>query len=309
VSPNPRDYQVEKGKTLYIEEACDILVAIGGGSVIDCAKGIGVIVENDGSIRDYEGVDEIALPIPPLICIPTTSGSAADVSQFAIISHTDKAYKMVLASKMLVPDLALIDPQVTLTCDFDLTIDTALDALAHAVEAYVSNASSFATDLHALKAIEVLVDHLPDLAKDLNNIEARAYVMTGCLHAGIAFSNASLGLIHALAHALGGRFELIHGEMNALLLEHVSTFNEPAVKDRFKNIKAMIDKDNKTETIGQAINNFVSNIRPNKHLKELYQGQMDFEALSDFVLKDPCIVTNPRNVTKEDVVTLYEKIF
>ena len=305
---NPKDFEVHLGAEKYLNSDCDLVVAIGGGSVIDCAKGIGVIVANGGHINDYEGVDKIHYPIPPLICIPTTSGSAADVSQFAIITNTTKDYKMALASKTLVPDLALVDPVVTLTCDFNLTVDTAVDALVHAVEAYVSNASSFITDTHAVFAMRQIFKYLPDLAKDLDNLKLREKIMEACLSAGLAFSNASLGLCHAMAHALGGRLDLIHGELNAMLLEHIVEFNYDHESKKYDCILSLlIENGYEGDTLPNAINKFISEIRPNRKINA--HKLADINELSTYVLKDPCIVTNPKPVTLEDVVRIYEKIF
>lgn len=311
VTFNPKDFEVELGAIKYKECHADIIVAIGGGSVIDCAKGIGILVSNGGTIYDYEGVDQVDYPIPPLICIPTTSGSAADVSQFAIISNLVEDYKMALASKTLVPDLALVDPIVTLTCDFDLTVDTGLDAMVHAIEAYVSNASSFVTDIHALEAIKKIVIHLPKLAKDLSNLEERAYVMQACLNAGLAFSNASLGLVHAMAHALGGRLDLVHGELNGLLLEEVVAFNYDASPERYDKVKDIIleNSDVLDAPITQVIHEFISGIRKNRTISEMTKEAVDFTNLSKYVLNDPCILTNPKLTTSKDVVKIYERIF
>lgn len=310
ITPNPKDYEVHSGAEVYMSSECDIIVAIGGGSVIDCAKGIGTIVENDGKISDFEGVDQIKIPLPILISIPSTAGSAADVSQFAIITNTEDNYKMVLASKILVPDLALIDPVVTTTCDLDLTIDTSLDALVHAIEAYVSNASSFMTDMHALKAIEIITQYLPELVTSLDNLNYRSSIIQACLHAGLAFSNASLGLVHAMAHALGGRYDLVHGEINAILLEHVVAFNYSSAIERYNEIQILMENimEQKFESLTECINHFITSIRPNKMVHELYTQKINFEALAAFVLKDPCIVTNPANVSKEDVVKIYERV-
>jgi len=311
VTFNPKDFEVELGAVQYEAYSADIIVAIGGGSVIDCAKGIGILVSNGGTIYDYEGVDQIGFPIPPLICIPTTSGSAADVSQFAIISNQVYQYKMALASKMLVPDLALVDPVITLTCDFNLTVDTGLDAMVHAIEAYVSNASSFVTDIHALDSIKKIVVHLPKLAKDLNNLEERTYVMQGCLNAGLAFSNASLGLVHAMAHALGGRLGLIHGEINGVLLEEVVHFNYDASKERYDEICALIlqNSNMKPGSITEVLHEFIASIRDNRTISEMSSVKIDLVDVAKYVLNDPCILTNPKTVTIEDVVKIYEKIF
>lgn len=310
VTMNPKDFEVVLGTAGYEEAGADIIVAIGGGSVIDCAKGIGILVSNGGQIYDYEGVDKVDYPIPPLICIPTTSGSAADVSQFAIIISQVNEYKMALVSKMLVPDLALIDPVVTLTCDFDLTVDTGIDAMVHAIEAYVSNASSFITDIHALDAIKNITVHLPKLVKNLNNLDERAIIMGACLSAGLAFSNASLGLVHAMAHALGGRLDLIHGELNALLVEAVVEFNYDASKERYDTIKNLIVEHSNVEEdkISKVIGEFIASIRTNRNLSSMSSEVVDLYDLAKYVLNDPCVVTNPKNVSIEDVVSIYEKI-
>lgn len=311
VTVNPKDFEVELGAVKYEAYNADIIVAIGGGSVIDCAKGIGILVSNGGSIYDYEGVDQIDYPIPPLICIPTTSGSAADVSQFAIISNMVYDYKMALASKMLVPDMALVDPVVSLTCDFDLTVDTGLDAMVHAIEAYVSNASSFVTDIHALEAIKKIVIHLPRLAKNLDDLEERSYVMQACLNAGLAFSNASLGLVHAMAHALGGRLDLVHGELNGVLVEQVVAFNYDASKERYDEISGLIQQnsDIKSDKITEVLHEFIASIRGNRTISAMSSEAVDLYDVAKYVLNDPCIVTNPKSASIEDVVKIYEKIF
>lgn len=304
---NPKDFECQKGAQVYDQENCNAIIAIGGGSVMDCAKGIGILVSNGGHIDDYEGVDQIPIPIPPLMCIPTTSGSSADVSQFAIITHTKYNYKMVLASKMIVPDVSLIDPIVTLTKPFDLTIDCGLDAMVHAIEAYVSNASSNITDLHAYYALELIIKYLPLLAKSLDNLHYRTMVMEACLSAGLAFSNASLGLVHAMAHSLGGKFDLIHGELNGKLVEHVIEFNYEAEKERYDAIGQLLSNQiNRKGSLTDLMHHFIEDIRPNTQIEE---DLMYLDEMADHVLKDPCIVTNPKSVTKEEVIHIYEKIF
>jgi alcohol dehydrogenase class IV len=308
VAVNPRDYDVRNGTQVYLDNTCDMIVAVGGGSVMDCAKGIGVLVSNPGDIIEYEGVDQIYFPIPPLICVPTTSGSSADVSQFAIITNTNEKYKMALASKILVPDLSLIDPIVTLTCDFDVTIDTGIDALVHATEAYVSNASSFVTNTHALSAVEKILKYLPALSRDLNSLNLRRKIMEACLSAGLAFSNASLGLTHAMAHAIGGRMDLVHGELNAMLLEHVIAFNYDHASIKYNRIHKILNEIyGEYPTLEEGIHAFINDIRPNKFVDA--SPIEDIRELSEYVLKDPCIVTNPKEASLEDVVMIYEKIF
>jgi len=310
ITQNPKDYECLNGASFYRQSKASLILAIGGGSVMDCAKAIGILVTNGGLISDYEGIDEIVSAIPPLICIPTTAGSAADISQFAIITNTEEHYKMALVSKTLVPDLALIDPALTLTVDYEVTVDTGLDVLAHGIESYVSNASSSVTRLHAREAIKRVLKSLPQLSRNLDDLNLRDDLMQASLQAGLSFSNASLGLIHAIAHALGGRFNLIHGELNGILLPAVCEFNLHAASEAFDDIKLIFE----TElgyfdgTISEYLDSFIESIRPNRGLA--IQG-VSFESFKDLVpiiLNDPCVVTNPQNVTYEGVMSLYERI-
>ncbi len=238
LTPNPKDYEVMAGAALYERERCDVIVAIGGGSVIDCAKAIGIVHANGSNILAFEGVDQVEVPGPPLICIPTTAGTAADISQFCIVANTAGRYKMAIISKTVVPDVALVDPETTLTMDPYLTACTGLDALTHAIEAYVSTASSPVVDVHALAAIRLIRDNLENAVADPGSLPARENMLLASLQAGLAFSNASLGAVHAMAHSIGGYLDLAHGECNALLLEHVVRFNiEAAPGDGYRHAR------------------------------------------------------------------------
>ena len=208
VTPNPRSEEVMAGVEFYRDQECDVIVAVGGGSPMDCAKGIGIVNTNRKSILEFEGIDNVGKPGPPLICIPTTAGTSADVSQFAIINNLPKRVKMAIISKTVVPDVALIDPATTVTMDLYLTACTGLDALVHAIEAFVSSANSPVTDLHALEAIRIIPSTLLDVIAHPDDVELRAKMMLGSLEAGLAFSNASLGAVHAMAHSLGGVLDL-----------------------------------------------------------------------------------------------------
>lgn len=311
VTVNPKDYECDKIGEQYRAQKCELILAVGGGSVIDCAKGVGVLASNTGSIRKYEGIDEICYPIPPLICIPTTSGSAAEISQFAIINNTQESYKMALVSKTLVPDLALMDPETTYTQSPTITIDSGLDVLAHAIEAVASNASSPLTDLHAKEAARLVIKWLAIAIKEASHPEARAGMLQASMNAGLAFSNASLGLVHAIAHALGGRYHLIHGELNGLLLESVVRFNYEQAKDKYQLIEKIFVEElgmSQTLSLAEMIHEFVKSIRPNRLLSD--QGEIieDIELTIKWVLRDPCIATNPREVSVKDVKMLYEEI-
>jgi alcohol dehydrogenase class IV len=212
VTPNPRSAEVMAGAACYASERCNAVVAVGGGSVMDCAKGIGIVCSNGGNILDFEGVDRIRRPMPPLICIPTTAGTASEVSQIAVILDEGRKTKIGIVSKATVPDVGLIDPATTTTMDPYLTACTGMDALTHAVEAFVSNASSPITDLHALEAVRLIHEALPAVMAEPDDMRWRGQMMLGSLQAGLAFSNAILGAVHAMSHSLGGYLDLPHGD-------------------------------------------------------------------------------------------------
>jgi alcohol dehydrogenase class IV len=308
IVPNPRDHNVNDGVQVYKSNNCDSLIAIGGGSPMDCAKGIGIVVSNGGNILDYEGIDNITQPLPPLLCIPTTAGSAADVSQFAIINDVARSVKIAIISKSIVPDLALIDPEITTSMPFELTIHTGLDALTHAMEAYVSNASSPITDMYALESIGHLLEGLPQVAKNLENIEARGKVMLGSLLAGMAFSNASLGAVHAMAHSLGGRMDLPHGLCNALLLGSVCEYNFSYAKNKYTSIAHLFgckDNHNIKKEFLKKVHAFTSEIGLNTSLRSLGVDEEILPKLAQLALKDPCIVTNPVLPTQKEMESIY----
>jgi alcohol dehydrogenase len=316
ITPNPKDREVMAGAEVYSHEGCDVIVAIGGGSVMDCAKGIGIVSSNKKNILEFEGVDEVSVPGPPLICIPTTAGSSADVSQFAIITDTARKVKIAIISKTTVPDVSLIDPVTTTTMSQELTAATGLDAWVHAWEAFASNASSPITDLFALEAIRLVWNNLIGTCKNPKEMKYRNNMMLASLMAGLAFSNASLGLVHGMAHSLGGLLDLPHGECNAILLEHVVDFNFEAAYEKYLKIG---------ETIGISFAGSKPKQRKNILIEKLAEfrkkagivktlGQLgvrphDISLLSKNAIKDPCVATNPKEPTEKDVEKIYEKTF
>ena len=316
VTENPKDHEVMSGVDICRTEGCDLIISIGGGSPMDCAKGIGVMMGNSGHICDYEGVDMIPNPGPPLIFIPTTAGTSADVSQFAIITNTLKKGKIAIVSKMVVPDIALIDPETTITMSPKLTAATGMDALSHSFEAYVSNASSPLTDMAALASVEIIADNLYSAFKEPKNITYRDKMMTASLMAGLAFSNASLGLVHGMAHSLGGATGLAHGECNALLLEHVVQFNYPASSGKYDRLAKALHIDlsgMKDQEKGAVISYQIAELRTRlgkkKKLVDLGVKLSDINMLSEFAINDPCLATNPRDPDVEDIKRIYFQIY
>ena len=244
-SPNPRAEEVMEGAEIFLENHCDLIIAVGGGSPMDGAKGIGIVATNGGNILDYKGVNMMRKPLPPMIFIPSTAGTSADVSQFAIINDSKNMIKISIVSKIIIPDVSLVDSETTVSMNSYLTACTGMDALVHAIEAYVSIAHSPMTDTHAMEAIRVLSANLRNVIASPDNLDFRDKVMFGSLEAGLAFSNAILGAVHAMAHSLGGLLDLPHGECNSLLLEHVVNYNYPSVPERFSRIAQAIGLDTK----------------------------------------------------------------
>lgn len=312
LTANPKDHEVAAGYEVFAGGRCDALLAVGGGSVVDCAKGIGILAGNGGSILDYVGVDTIAQPCPPLICVPTTAGAAADVSQFAIITDTARRCKTAIISKAIVPDAALIDPDVLSTAAPYLIACTGMDALTHAVEAYVSNAASPLTDLHALRAVELVTGNLLMAVGDPANAAAREQMALGCLEAGLAFSNASLGATHALAHSIGGYLNLPHGECNALLLEHVIEYNFASAPERFAQLARALEVSEAGERpLRERIVDRVAQLREQAGIRGTLAARgVSYGELNELVAHasaDPCLVTNPRPVRPGDIKAIYEE--
>jgi alcohol dehydrogenase len=308
VTSNPRDYEVMEGARVYKNEGCSAIVAVGGGSPMDCAKGIGIVSSNVDNILSFEGVDNVPLPGPPLICVPTTAGTSADVSQFAIISDTVRKIKIAIVSKSVIPDAALIDPETTVSMDRELTAYTGLDALTHAVEAYVSNAQSPITDLHALESIRLVSAHLVQAIRNPDDREARTRMMMGSLHAGLAFSNASLGAVHAMAHSLGGYLDFSHGEANAILLPYVIEYNFTVAAERYQRIgEAMGLAGRKNSDVVAAFVHLQQEAGVYKRLGAVGLQKDHIPQLARTAMNDACMVTNPRRPTVQDIEHIYEK--
>jgi len=313
IKPNPTVENVMGGAEFFSQGRCSALIAVGGGSVIDCAKGIGIVSSENRPITEFEGVDLITVPPPPLICIPTTAGSSADVSQFAIISDSVRRVKIAIISKALVPDAALIDPEPLLTLPPDLTAYTGLDVLVHAIEAYVSNASSPLTDLYALEAIRRICRSLENAVASPCDLSLREETMLASMYAGLAFSNASLGAVHAMAHSLGGYLDLPHGKCNALLLDTVIAYNYSSARERYLDIgEAMgiavrsLPEEKRLPAITGEIRRLRAALGITETLADLGVTKSTIPLLADNAIKDACMATNPRDPALEEIRVLYE---
>jgi alcohol dehydrogenase len=307
ILPNPRDFQVMAGAKVYLENSCDSIITIGGGSVIDCAKGIGIVATNHQGILEFEGVDKVIAPMPPIICLPTTAGTSADISQFAIINNSQAKVKIAIISKAVIPDLAILDPVPLQSMSAYLTACTGIDALCHAFEAYVSNASSHITDLNSLEAIKLVVQNLKPSIENPYDIETRTKVMMGSFYAGMAFSNASLGCVHALAHSLGGYLDLPHGECNALLLPYVVAYNFDTAPYKYTEIAKIMGLpasagiDEARSHLPKILLELNQKVGITKTLGERGVDKALAATIAEKAFLDPCNVTNPRVPTIKDL--------
>lgn len=313
IRPNPTVSMVTSGARIYAEEGCDLVLALGGGSTMDCAKAIGAVHANGRHVLEFVGIDRIPSPCPPVICIPSTAGSAADVSQFSIIKDDDTKVKYAIISKSMVPDLSLVDPRVTVTMDRGLTAATGLDALTHAVEAYVSRASSDLTDLHALHAIQLVAEHLPAVLADPSDMTRRTGMTLASMHAGLAFSNAGLGVVHAISHSLGGLLDLPHGECNSLLLRYGVERNYTAASGRFVEIlKALGGSDASPDPMNdllRRLDDLRSNAGVPGRLRELGLSPEQLPLLAKSAAEDPCMITNPVPLAESDLEAILRDAF
>ncbi len=312
VTPNPKDYEIDRGAEVYLTAGCDAVLAIGGGSPIDAAKAVATLVTNGGRIHDYEGVNKITRPLPPMVMVPSTAGTGADVSQFAIITDSARKLKMVLISKSLVPDISITDPLLLTTKDARLTADTGMDVLAHAIEAYVSIAATPLTDVLALSAIRLVAEHLRASVASRANLEAKKGMAMASLHAGLAFSNAILGAVHAMAHQLGAVLDLPHGQVNAILLPYVMEYNLIASVRRFCDIAQAMGEDISRLSPRQAADKAVEAVRRLSQdigipagLRAVGVQEEDIPRLSENAALDACLITNPRDVSVSDIEQIF----
>lgn len=239
ITGEPTDKMIEAGLEAYQKEACDFLIAVGGGSPIDSMKAIAAVATSGGSINDYLG-KVITQPTPPMVAIPTTSGTGSEATQFTIITNTQKNIKMLLKGAVLMPDIAVDDPAFTLTAPKAVTAATGLDALCHASEAYTSRKAQPLTDEFALSAIKKIFKYLPICCKDGSNVEARAQMSLAALEAGVAFNNASVTIIHGMSRPIGALFHVPHGISNAMLLSECFNYVYDGAYSRFADMARVI---------------------------------------------------------------------
>ncbi|EMX9180292.1 L-threonine dehydrogenase [Citrobacter sedlakii] len=310
--PNPTTENVAEGLKLLQENNCDSVISLGGGSPHDCAKGIALVAANGGDIRDYEGVDRSAKPQLPMIAINTTAGTASEMTRFCIITDAERHIKMAIVDKHVTPLLSVNDSTLMMGMPKSLTAATGMDALTHAIEAYVSIAATPITDACALKAVAMISDNLTVAVEDGSNAQAREAMAYAQFLAGMAFNNASLGYVHAMAHQLGGFYNLPHGVCNAVLLPHVQVFNSQVAAARLRdcaaamgvNVEGLNDAEGAAACI-DAIRTLAQQVNIPAGLRDLGVKEEDIPLLATNALKDACGLTNPIQATHEQIVAIF----
>jgi alcohol dehydrogenase len=316
VTSNPRDYEVEQGAEFYLENGADVIIAIGGGSSMDTAKGIAIIASNGGRIRDYEGANRVNRPLPPMVLITTTAGSGSDISQFCIITDVERAVKMSIITRTLVPNISIVDPLILQTKSETLIIQSAVDALAHAIEAYVSTIASPFTEMQSLKAIDLIIRHLPE-AVETRSLDCLEKLSIASVAASMAFSNASLGAEHALAHSLGGHFDMRHGVIHPILLTAVMRYNLDSAEAKLADIGQVI-LDRKLGSVRETalagiekLEEFFGSFNVPQTLREVIEEKDKhfLEPICQMAVNDACNLTNPRPTSWRELMNICKEVW
>ncbi len=309
VTPNPKDHEVAAAFEDYAEGDADVIVGIGGGSVMDAAKGVAILSGNGGDVLQYAGLDRVERPIPPMVMIPSTAGTGADVSQFCVVTDTVRLTKVTIMGRGLVPDISITDPRLLRTMPTWLAAASGLDALTHGIESYVSLAHNPLTDQHALNAVRLVGQNLERSLACPDDSTARQQMAQASLEAGMAFSNAILGATHAMSHQVGGLLDAPHGVVNAVLLPHVIRYNAAASAHRFGPLAEALGvpagAPDAAEGLADRIRGLADRLGVPAGLGDLGVSASDLARMATTTLDDVCLTTNPRPADVDDLRALF----
>lgn len=315
VIPNPTNDVVEEAAVIAKEANVEGFVAVGGGSSIDLAKAVNVLMTNEGRIGEYGGIGMVKNPCLPLIAIPTTAGTSSEITNVSALIDTEKVIKYVVIDNNIVASDVIADPELTRTVPQSVTAATGMDAITHAVESYISNMATPLTEYNALKGLEILYNNLPKVCADGNDMDAREQMMLGCIITGFSFSNANLGLVHGIAHTLSAHFGLAHGMANACVLPYVMRYNAESCPDKMADLARAIgiegsgDAEKDRYLLADALLDLTKKLEI-RTLEEQGISRDDFDMLANDVLNEPVLGFNPRQgITKEDVIAILEEAF
>ena len=307
VIPNPTVQVVEEATRLAKSFNPDVLIGFGGGSSLDAAKVVNILKTHSGTVFDYEGGETVPGSCGPLVAIPTTAGTGSEVTQFAVVSDPKRKIKMPIASKFIMPDLAVVDPNLSATMPPKLTAATGMDALTHAIESMTSLAEQPLTDILSLKAIRLIVENLPKAMQNGGDMEARASMAFASLIAGISLSNSYVGVAHSIAHALGGLYDLPHGVCCALALPVAMEYNLAVKRNKYEQIAEALGVSAPEEGI-EKVRELNNEIGMPSGLKALGAREDEIEKIAERALADGSTLFNPRQPTKEDMLELVGKL-
>ncbi len=317
IKPNPTVSNVNAGVKAFAESGADFILAIGGGSSIDTSKAIGIITNNPefADVVSLEGVAPTKKKSVPIIALPTTAGTAAEVTINYVITDEVNEKKMVCVDPNDIPAIAIVDAELMYTLPKSLTASTGLDALTHAIEGLITKGAWEMSDMFEIKAIEMIARYLETAVNEPNNAEARNGMAVAQYIAGMAFSNVGLGVVHGMAHPLGAIFDIPHGVANALLLPTIMEFNAPAALDKYVDIaKAMnvykdgMTKEEAADAACEAVRQLSIRVGIPQHLTEIGIKEEDLPKLAKSAFADVCTPGNPREVTEEIILDLYKKV-
>ena len=315
VLPNPTCEVVNNGLLELNRHYCDFVVSIGGGSPQDTAKAVALLATNGGDIRTYEGVNVTKNKALPIVAVNTTAGTSSEVTINYVITDEERHVKMVMVDKNSLVTITVNDPELMVNKPAALTAATGMDALTHAIETLVTPGAYAVTDATALDAVKIIFEYLPRAVKNGQDIEAREQMVYAIFLGGIAFSNAGLGNVHAMAHQLGGVYDLPHGVCNAMLLPHVEEVNAKHVPEKFVAIAKVLDYDVKGKSADECAAYVIERIKElskevgiPQTLEELGVKDIDLDLLADNAMKDICAPGNPVEFTKEQIKELFSVI-
>lgn len=316
VEPNPKVRNIKEAKALYEKENCDSIITVGGGSAHDTGKGTGIILTNGDDITKLAGIETLEKPLPPLMAVNTTAGTGSELTRHCVITNEATHLKFVVVSWRNIPLVSFNDPMLMLDVPKSLTAATGMDAFVQAIEPYVSTNRNAITDSQCIQAIKLIEGSLREAVANGHNVEARTKMVEAEMLAGMAFNNADLGYVHAMAHQLGGQYDAPHGVCCALLLPVVEKYNIIACPERFAELAEIMDEDttglstrDAAELAIKAMKQLAEDVGIPKSIKAIGAKPEDFPLMAENALKDGNAFSNPRKGTKEELIQLFQEAY
>ena len=316
VEPNPKIRNVKEGKKIYMDNDCDSIITIGGGSSHDCGKGIGIVLSNGDDLSALAGIETLENPLPPLMAVNTTAGTASEITRHAVITNEKTHLKFVVVSWRNVPLVSFNDPMLMLDIPTALTAATGMDALTHCVESYVSVNRNPITDAQAIQGIKLISKYLRRAVANGHDVEARTNMAYASILAGMAFNNADLGYVHAMAHQLGGQYDAPHGVCCAVLMPTVEKWNIISNPERFSDIAELLGENIEGLSVREAADKAIEamiliseDVGIPTNIKALGALPEDFDQMAINALKDGNAFSNPRVGNKDDIIKLFQNAY